>query len=173
MYKISDEGIEELKLMEGFRSHWYGDSEGNTTIGYGHLKEKGDNFTSLTPEEAEVVLRKDIKEVEDYLNTLDLELEQNEYDALVCLVFNIGPGQFSKSTVLKLIRLNDDINTLTRWADWAYVTIGGVKQKSKGLLNRRRAEMNLFNKIDKFLTDEQIIKLTTIVENTSDKMRDV
>lgn len=168
MYQISDEGIECLKLLEGYRSTWYRDSEGNPTIGYGHLKEKGDNFTSLTPEEAEVVLRKDIQEVEEYLNTLDLELEQNEYDALVCLVFNIGQGQFSKSTVLKMIRLNDDINTLTHWADWVYITIGGMKQKSKGLANRRRTEMTLFNKIDKFMTDDQILQLTTVIDKIVD-----
>lgn len=164
MYQISDEGIECLKLLEGYKSTWYGDSEGNPTIGYGHLKEKGDYFESLTPEEAEIILRKDIEEVEDYLNTLDLELEQNEYDALVCLVFNIGQGQFSKSTVLKMIRLNDDINTLTHWADWVYVNIGGIKQKNKGLANRRRAEMTLFNKIDNFMTEDQIIQLTTILD---------
>lgn len=38
MYQISDEGIECLKLLEGYRSTWYRDSEGNPTIGYGHLK---------------------------------------------------------------------------------------------------------------------------------------
>ena len=165
MYQISNEGIDLLKLLEGYKSTWYGDSEGNPTIGYGHLKRKDDDFTFLTPEEAEILLRQDIQHVEDFINTLNLDLEQNEYDALVCLVFNIGTGQFSTSTVLKLIRLNDDINTLIHWAEWVDIHINGVKQRNQGLANRRRAEMNLFNKIDKFMTDDQIIKLTTIIEN--------
>lgn len=67
-----------------------------------------------------------------------------------------------------MIRLNDDINTLTHWADWVYITIGGMKQKSKGLANRRRTEMTLFNKIDKFMTDDQILQLTTVIDKIVD-----
>jgi lysozyme len=68
------------------------------------------------------------------------DLKQNEFDALVSWVFNLGPSNLSSSTLLN--RLNnkmwDDVpNQIKRWNK-----AGG--EVLQGLVRRREAEALLF-----------------------------
>lgn len=70
-----------------------------------------------------------------------LKLNQNQYDALVSLVFNIGAGAFKRSTLYRLLKTGNYVAASKEFPKWTHA--GG--QVNKGLLKRRLAEQTLFN----------------------------
>ena len=94
-----------IRQFEGLRLTAYRCPSGIWTIGYGHTSNvhKGD---TITQSQADEYLRQDIEPIEAYLNNLQLNISQNQFDALTSLIFNIGISAFSRSTLLKLIRQN-------------------------------------------------------------------
>lgn len=145
--KLSAEGLEILKELEGFRSNTYLDRAGKPTIGFGHLIRPYDRFLSpITRELASAVLREDVAEAEDAINSLvTIPLKQNEFDALTLFVYNVGRGALKGSTTLKVINTGDR-DRVPKWLmKWVYVTIeGGAKLRSDGLENRRKREVELW-----------------------------
>ncbi len=137
---ISQEGLDLIKKFEGCELKAYQDSVGVWTIGYGHTKgvEEGQE---ITQDEAEDMLASELDEYEGYIRDMvECDLEQNQFDALVAWVYNLGPTNLRSSTMLK--RLNkkdfDDVpNQIKRW-DKA----GG--KVLAGLVRRREAESLLF-----------------------------
>ena len=140
MMQLSKTGIELLKHFEGCELKAYQDSVGVWTIGYGHTKGIYEGL-EITQLEAEKMLQDELPEYEGYITDKVVPmLQQHEYDALVCWVYNLGPTNLSSSTLLK--RLNagefDDVPfQMKRW-DKA----GG--QPLLGLTRRRNAEALLF-----------------------------
>jgi len=67
-------------------------------------------------------------------------LTQNQFDALVSFVFNVGSSAFRYSTLKKLINTKQYIKVANEFPKWNKMNIGGVKKKSLGLINRRKAE---------------------------------
>lgn len=180
MKKTSDRGISIIKYFESLHDGDLSkiglqpkmDPTGIWTIGYGHalkdingkwlkgvegykrLTEIYPDFETITEEEAEELLSKDLLFYEKSLNKLELDLNQNQFDALISLCFNIGIGNFKNSSLLKLIK---DFHTTELIRDeflkWVYS--GG--EKLKGLINRRKTEALLFckNKL-KFTHDGEV-----------------
>jgi len=108
--KISPEGIALIKREEGERLKAYRDTKGVLTIGIGHTGLVGGRAitptTVISKEKSSALLVADIAWVEKAVNSkVKVPLTQNQYDALCCLVFNIGESNFAESTVLK--RLNN------------------------------------------------------------------
>jgi lysozyme len=72
-----------------------------------------------------------------------VDINQNQFDALVCFVYNIGPENFANSTLLKMLNNNQDKDEvsaqLLRWNK-----AGG--KIIDGLTRRRQAERHLFLK---------------------------
>lgn len=138
--KISQEGISLIKKFEGCELEAYKCAAGVWTYGWGSTKgvKEGDK---ITQEEADKLLVEEMSEYEGYVNELvKVDLKQNEFDALVSWVYNLGPNNLSSSTLLQ--RLNnkdwDDVtNQIKRWNKAG----GEVKQ---GLVRRREAEALLF-----------------------------
>lgn len=86
---FSDNGCKLLEEFEGKCNAVYKDSAGHKTIGIGHLIKEGERFTTLTDVECYELLRKDVAiAVDDVNRMVKVELTQNQFDALVCLVFN-------------------------------------------------------------------------------------
>ena len=143
---ISLEGLSLLKKLEGFHSLPYACSAGYLTIGYGHQITPQEHFQEVTLDEADSLLKGDILWAERAVKARLINLTQNQFDALVCFVFNIGVGAFEKSSVLKFAKLKDYNNTLKYWA--MYNKVVDPKSKilvfSQGLQNRRDAEITLF-----------------------------
>lgn len=101
--KISEAGIKLICKWEEFIPYAYVCPAGLWTIGYGHTGGvKPTDKIDLA--QGEVYLRKDLEIVERCLNSLKLELNQNQYDALCSLIFNIGTGNFLRSTLLKCLQ---------------------------------------------------------------------
>jgi lysozyme len=138
--QISEEGISLIKSYEGCRLEAYQDSVDVWTIGYGHTKDvkEGDK---INQEEAEYMLQEEMIEYEGYINDLvEVPLEQCQFDALVCWVYNLGPTNLKNSTLLKVLNEEDYDGVPEQIKRWNKA--GGVILS--GLIKRREAEANLF-----------------------------
>lgn len=117
------------------------------TIGYGHTKTARQGMV-ITEAQAEQLLRGDLAWVEDVIDRLvKVPLTQNQHDAVGSLIFNIGEGNFSKSTVLRKLNTGDYRGAADAFLMWN-------KQRDKqtgkmnvlrGLTKRRQQERDLFN----------------------------
>ena len=138
--QISQEGIALIKKFEGCELKSYKCAAGVWTIGYGFTKDvkKGD---TITQEEADKLFTEEMNEYENYVNHMvETDLKQNEFDALVSWVYNLGPSNLSSSTLLQKLNNKDwdDVpNQIKRWNK-----AGGVVKQ--GLIRRREAEALLF-----------------------------
>ena len=139
--KLGERGTEILKYFEGCKLTAYQDSVGVWTIGYGHTKGVFDGMT-ITQEEAEQMLLTEHEEYEGYIeNMVTVPLTQNQFDALVVWIYNLGPTNFKNSTLLKELNAgnyNAAGQEITRWNK-----AGG--KVLAGLVKRREAEAELFN----------------------------
>ncbi|MBO5136446.1 MAG: lysozyme [Clostridia bacterium] len=140
-------GLELIKSFEGLGLKAYLCPSGVLTIGYGHTgMVRGSKITpqtTITPEEAEALLKEDLKHYEKAVNSLvKVPLNSNQFDALVSFVFNIGINAFSTSTLLTLLNNGDYKGASQQFKRWIYV---GGKKVLEGLKNRRTAEEKLFN----------------------------
>ena len=138
--KTSDAGIDLIKHFEGLRLHAYQDSVGVWTIGVGHTRTAKPGMV-ITEDEAVNLLRGDLADAESAVNRLVMvPLDQGEFDALVSFVFNLGSGNFGKSTLLKKLNHGDRIGASDEFKRW---NRAGGKVLS-GLTRRRAAERALF-----------------------------
>lgn len=143
--KFSDNGLELLKQLEGFRAKPYADSGGKMTVGYGHLIVPGDgvggNDDVITTSKATELLSNDVsRTVGGVNNGVTSTITQNQFDALVIFAYNVGIGAFSKSTLLRMLNAGDVAGAAEQFLRWDKVN--GVSVS--GLHNRRVAEQKLF-----------------------------
>ena len=138
--KISQEGIALIKKFEGCELTAYQCSAGVWTIGYGHTKgiEEG---MEITQQEAEDMLVEELHEYENYINdNVTAPLSQNQFDAMVSWVYNLGPANLKASTLLKVLNAGDYDGVPAQIKRWNKA--GG--QTLDGLIRRREAEALLF-----------------------------
>ena len=154
--KISEQGKQLLSEWEGFEAKVYKDAAGLATIGVGHLLTKQELETGkilidgsaidfsdgLSQSQVIALLGQDLLRFEQAVTkNVTVDLNQNQFDALVAFCFNIGTSGFAKSTLLKELNQGnyDAIPIqLKRW-----VKAGG--QTVAGLVNRRNHEIDLWN----------------------------
>ncbi|WP_105583292.1 lysozyme [Cronobacter sakazakii] len=110
--QISSNGITKLKREEGERLKAYLDSRGIPTIGVGHTGKVDGKPVALgmtiTAEKSSELLKGDLQWVVDAISSLvRVQLNQNQYDALCSLIFNIGKTAFAGSTVLRQLNLKN------------------------------------------------------------------
>lgn len=134
--KTSDEGIALIKSFEGCELKAYRCSANVLTIGYGHTAcvTEGEEISELHAEE---LLREDLNEFEEHVRrAVKVELNQNQFDALVSWTFNLGPGNLRSSTLLKLLNEGKHEEVPGQMARWNRA--GG--KVLEGLKRRREAE---------------------------------
>ena len=141
LMNLGYKGTKLLKYFEGCKLTAYQDSVGVWTIGYGHTKGVYDGMP-ITQEEAEQMLLTELEDYEGYVEKyVTVPLTQNQFDALVVWVYNLGPTNFRNSTLLKELNSGDYTaagKEITRWNK-----AGG--KVLAGLVKRREAEAQLFN----------------------------
>lgn len=139
--EISEKGINFIKEVEGCELKAYKCSSGVWTIGYGHTGTDIKQGKEISLEKAERYLKNDLIRFCKAVNDLvTVELTQNQFDALVSFVFNVGVGAFSSSTMLRLLnekKYKDAANQFDRW-----IYSGG--KVSDGLIRRRKMEKSYF-----------------------------
>ena len=140
MERNIDKAKEIIKEFESLRLQAYLCPAKVWTIGWGHTKgvKKG---MQITEEQAEELLREDMQEAIDVVDKLGVELTENQYNALVSFVFNIGGSAFAKSTMRRKILANpNDKSIRAEFLRWVYAD----GKELKGLENRRKKEAELY-----------------------------
>jgi len=139
--KLGPHGIALIKSYEQCRLRAYLPTPDDVwTCGWGSTKGVTQD-TVWTQEEADARFLEDAVEAEACVNgSVTVPLTQNEFDALVSLVFNIGCGAFRGSTLLRLLNQSDYDGAAGQFKRWN-------KQAGKelaGLTSRRAKEAALF-----------------------------
>ena len=143
--RVSQNGIDLIKHFEGLSLSSYQDVAGIWTIGYGHTGSEVGPDQEISEEEAEDLLRKDLSRFEQGVtNAVKVDINQNQFDALVSLSFNIGLSAFRSSTTLRRLNAGDYEGAAEAITWWNKATINGQKQVVNGLVRRRSAEKTLF-----------------------------
>tara|TARA_Y100000361_G_scaffold95350_1_gene85304 strand:+ start:944 stop:1387 length:444 start_codon:yes stop_codon:yes gene_type:complete len=138
--KTSAEGLSLIKKFEGCELYAYQCSAGVWTIGYGHTKDVEPGM-QITKEDAEEMLVEELHEYESYINDfVTAPLSQNQFDALVSWVYNLGPANLKSSTMLKVLNAGDYDEVPAQMKRWNKA--GG--KRLEGLIRRREAESLLF-----------------------------
>jgi lysozyme len=143
--KISQSGLELICKFEGFEAKAYQDAVGVWTIGYGHTAMAGlpdvKRGDKITMKQAQDILATDVRKFELAVKSkLTRAPTQAQFDAMVSLCFNIGPGNFAKSSVLRHFNAGNFDKAAASFALW-----NKAKGKElRGLTLRRAAEAKVF-----------------------------
>lgn len=139
---ISENGIQMLKDKEGldYKAIKYSGEKYYTIRTSGTIGADVKCNQTISKEGADKLLRDDMAEYESYVKKWCdyMDLNQNEFDALVIFVYNCGEGNLKKLTGNKT-RPKEDLKE-----HWLFYTKSQSESNRKGLLNRRQAELNLF-----------------------------
>ena len=145
MKKISDIGFNKLKEFEGFRGTAYYCPGGKLTIGYGHTGPDVRPGDVISKYWAENLLKADLYDLEKQVDSLDVELNQPQFDALVSFAYNLGFYKLKTSTLLKTIKGGGSMHAIKKeFKRWVYA--GGKVQP--GLVKRREWEARRFFEAD-------------------------
>ena len=137
---ISKEGVDLIKKFEGCELDAYKCAAGVWTIAYGRIKEVKEGDT-CSQNEAEEWLNEELIEYESDVNHMvEVSLLQNQFDALVSWVYNLGPSNLKASTMLKVLNLGEYKSVPEQIKRWNKA--GG--KVLEGLTRRRNAEALLF-----------------------------
>jgi lysozyme len=146
--KISQKGTDLIKSFEGLKLNAYLCTSGVPTIGYGSTfypdktaVKMGDKLKNI--QEAEDLFKITLQSFENIISGLfyNVSLNQNQYDALVSLTFNIGVTAFANSTLFKKVKINPNDKAIAiEFGKW--INSGG--KKSKGLIKRRKLESDFY-----------------------------
>lgn len=143
--RLSDKGLQLLKQWEGCKLRVYKDAAGLPTIGVGHLLTReelvgGKYDDGITEAEAMELLAQDVAPAEKAVSGVKVPLTQNQFDALVSFVFNVGTGAFRKSTLLRKLNSGDYAAVPVELRKWTRA----AGKRVPGLVNRRDNEILLW-----------------------------
>jgi lysozyme len=147
--KTSQRGIAAIMQDEGERLTAYFDIAGVPTISVGVTDgvTASDvvNKRTITHEESQAMFAMALAPRESAVERLcTLKPNQNQFDAMVSLVYNIGAGGFSNSSVLKYHNAGDFANAANSFLLWNKARVAGELQVVKGLASRRTREAALY-----------------------------
>ena len=141
--RTNAEGLALIKRYEGLRLKPYLCPGGVWTIGYGSTAGVTQDTPPITDEEAERLLLEDLRHVERDLTRMLFEpVNENQFYALASLTFNIGAGNFRRSTLRVMVNRRDYLGAADQFPRW---NKAGGKELA-GLTARRREERALFLK---------------------------
>lgn len=140
--KTSQAGIDLIKTYEGCNLKEYLCPAGKRTIGFGHTGKDVTEGLVITMAKAEELLRSDLATVEWQVGkAVTKPLTQNQFDAVVSFVYNVGVTNFKKSTMLRLMLVDPhNPKIASEFARWKFAA-GRVLA---GLVARRQAESSLY-----------------------------
>lgn len=156
---ISNNGLALIKKFEGCKLIAYKpiSTEKYWTIGYGHYGSDVKQGQTITQSQADTYLKSDCATAEKAVNRYNdkYHWNQNQFDALVSFTFNCGVGNLN-------MLLNNGKRTIAEISVkiTAYNKAGG--KVLQGLVNRRAAEKELF---DKSLTSTSSVPIVNSVKN--------
>jgi lysozyme len=142
-FQLGAGGIALIKEFEGCKLAAYKCPADIWTIGYGHTGPDVYAGLVISQVQADSLLRLDTQKFADAVNKLAVvKINQNQFDALVSLCYNIGQGAFGKSTLVRKLNVSDYRGAAEQFRVWNK----GGGRVLQGLVRRRAAETVLFNK---------------------------
>jgi len=143
----SKKAVDLIKLFEGFSSKSYLCPASVWTIGYGSTMwndgKKVKSGETITLQGAENLLLWELQQKSFVLK--GLELNQNQVDAVISFVYNVGASAFGKSTLKKKMKVNPNDPTIKdEFMKWNKARVGGKMTELRGLTRRREEESNLY-----------------------------
>ena len=130
-----------IKEFEGLRLTSYLDQRGVWTVGYGHTGPLIGPGLVIDQPTADSLLAQDVSATAGIIERLvGIWCNQNQFDALVSLAYNIGQGAFRGSTLLRCINQRDMDGAAAQFLVWDKTN----GETNPGLLRRRQAEQALF-----------------------------
>lgn len=141
--KISNRGVKLIQQFESCKLKAYRCQANVPTIGWGTTKGVKMGMT-VTQQQADQLFLQDLAQFESAVNKLvKVPLRQNQYDALIAFVYNIGITAFSNSTLLRKLNSKEYAGASSEFMRWTKAN----GKKSNGLKNRRKIEQSLFNEV--------------------------
>lgn len=141
--------IEYIKEKEGLRLQPYKDDFSGTTeieyaIGYGHQIQPFEKelMSGIDKSKANELLDRDLKAVCNAIyGFVNTKLNQNQFDALVSFIYNVGENALKNSSLLSTINANVN-NPLIKdkFLEW----VNSQGKINAGLVERRKYEADLF-----------------------------
>ncbi|HEU0184897.1 MAG TPA: lysozyme [Blastocatellia bacterium] len=142
--RISPKGLDLIKRFEGLRLEVYLDTVGIKTAGYGTTGHGVAEMTvgaPITQAQADAWIAEDARAFESAVNAfVKVPLNQNQFDALVSFVYNLGANALKSSTLLRLLNVGAAEAAAEEFLKWTKA--GG--RRLPGLVKRRSAERELF-----------------------------
>lgn len=147
--KASKNAIDLIKKYEGLYLNAYICPAGVPTIGYGTIRYPDGKPVKLgekiTMKKAEELLIWEVEKIATQIPALNVN--QNQYDALVSFTYNLGIGNLLKSTLYKKCKANpDDLTIKDEFMKWTKARVKGELKTLKGLVKRRTEEYELYAK---------------------------
>jgi lysozyme len=153
--RMSENGKKLLSSWEGLELRAYRDVGGKLTIGVGHLLTQSEQSSGkiwikgepvrydagLSEQQALDLLAQDLEKYEAVINDcVEVNLNQNQFDALTSFCFNVGGNAFMDSTLLKLLNQGNYEAVPEQLRRWVYCN----HVKIQGMVNRRENEIKLW-----------------------------
>ena len=139
---INKAGLELVKSFEGCKLTAYLCPAKVWTVGYGSTGSHVSPGMVITKDQAEELLRSDLRRFEDYVAKECAPATDNQFSALVSFCFNVGEGALKSSTLRRLHLEGNHDAAAGQFARW---NKGGGKVLP-GLVRRREAEAALYRK---------------------------
>jgi len=140
-FEYSVAGLALTEQFEGLELEAYQDQVGVWTVGYGHTGPDVKEGLTITEEEASILLAADVAWAVTCVNkSVTANINQNQFDAMVDFVFNLGCARLVQSTLLKMVNAGDFDGAAQQFLRWNKA--GG--KVIRGLTKRRHAEADLF-----------------------------
>lgn len=141
MMQLGPKGRALIKSFEKLRYQAYRDQRGVWTIGWGHTGPEVHEFMTCDDAKADLWLAQDVHNaVHAVINSLDVAVNQNQFDALVSFTFNVGISAAAGSTLFRYVNRGLTDLAADQFNLWNHVD----GQVSAGLTERRAAEKALF-----------------------------
>lgn len=137
---INSAGLEIVKRFEGCKLTAYKCPAGVWTIGYGSTGSHVKPGMTITQDQADELLRSDLRRFEDFVDAHCSPCTDNQFAALVSFAFNVGEGALRTSTLRRLHMEGNHAAAQGQFARW-------TKAKGRtlpGLVKRREAEAKLY-----------------------------
>lgn len=142
--EIPQQAIDLIKSFEGCRLDAYNDVAGKLTIGWGHLVLRGEGYhlgDTITQEQADGIFIRDLEPAAQAVeNAVTVDLNDNQFSALISFAFDLGGGALRSSTLLRELNAGNYDSAADQFLRWNKA--GG--REVAGLTRRRNAERDLF-----------------------------
>lgn len=157
---INNEGLSLIKNYEGCRLQAYKPvfTERYMTIGFGHYGADVTSSMTITKQQAEDLLKKDLSRFEQGVeDCVKVSITDNQFSALVSFAYNCGINALKNSTLLKRLNNKDYTGASNEFLKWNKAN----GKPLAGLTRRRNAERNLFLKHETHNNDNLPYKVKT------------